>query len=525
MALMDSPRSVDSDTEAEMSKVRFLQKAMAEQSSMGTFGSLSGLESPDYGRYTPRAGLSTRNVKRYSLISTSSESSLSPAWRAPAFSSPKSSSTTPTAHMCPFSVTLGDDDAMSPSASPLDNQFKKSERWAALTPRIAHSTQCERKEGKTASSITTWSTLATSTPSGSSSTENTENLSFFALSSPFKVTPLSTSTSSKGDTVNIENIAFRHSIATDTPQMRTKIGDHENSILTPTTDPSTTQSHLSIHFSSTESPSADHFADHNGENLIPNLDSPSTTNIGCLVDLNESSITSKAIEDDEETRTIRLERVNKQFADFGIVESKDPLENALDANNTFIVSNSIEKSTSFSISRAKEEEDSLDMSLSETTISRLAYPSKSSFGERENVENVETKAQHESDERKNESEISPQISELKTHEEGTHKYSREMTVALFNVLCDKEADRTSPKWLRPIRPLFTFEDLLVLVLRESARDVSQQTLLDETLMNAMETGQVEAIDLQEDEYDDDQKEIVTRLYRASAEMFSSIVSH
>lgn len=482
---VDSPRSDNDDMDHETLTSMFLAKVRAEEAAGGSYGKLTGLASPDYASYTPKADLSTRNVQRYSLISSSSDGSSSPmssAWRAPAFASPSLKSGASRTPSCPYSISLVDDE-LSSSLSPLDSALSKNARWAANSPQASsNGTSYSR------SALNSWTTISASTPSETSSTDNTQNLSW--SSSPFKATPQSTTNKEN----RLPNISSLSSVAS-TPK-------------TPASDGLT-----------------DRFAQELTNTLTPSLASQSpATAVSPQIpstSLNLSSISrnNSATKETQSNKGAPKEVASLIDLDASFSAQEPTSANSTDFDtlthglNTFTIAGGFPSATS------PESGVELDSSLSETTISNLnsffppkpvaAPPSEPIIAPSKNRRSSRVS-------------LVPAPSTLVEEDVPKHFEDNnlaEMARVLKSVLCDT-AKLSRESWLRPIRPLFTFEDLLALALGPMSSDTNQQALMDDALLEMMETGDVEALDLQEDD-----ETTITRLYRASPEIFALAASN
>lgn len=491
LSFVDSPRSDNEDLDQVTLTSRFLAKVRAEEEAGGSYGKLTGLASPEYGRYTPKAGLSTRNVQRYSLISNSSDGSASPmtsAWRAPAFASPSFKSGSARTPSCPYSISLVDDE-LSSSISPLDSALSNNARWAANSPQASTNGSSYPR-----STLNSWSTTISSTPSGTSSSENTQTMSW--SSSPFKFTP-QPSTQKENHSPNLLSTIY-------TP--KTPAHDGLSKEFAQTLSQSTTPSGLPQSPSTLVSPPSN-IASFNLSSLSRNNSATKdvqvakhdSTNIASLVDLNGSFSNQQG--SDSTSSPSYNTSVQREF---------DSLTQGVGVFSL---------SSQFAVGESSEVGPELDSSLSETTISNLnAFIPQNKTETRKTTETgVSTAPKSVSSARVSLLPAPTSYSEEVVAPKESKEKVTEMMRILMDVMCDT-VNISREAWLKPIRPLFTFEDLLALSLGSSASEAAQQELMDDALITLMESGEVEALDLQED----DEQASVTRLYRASAESFSPI---
>lgn len=480
----NSQLSDSEDMDQETLTSMFLAKVRAEEAAGGSYGKLTGLASPEYSRYTPKAGLSTRNVQRLSLTSTSSDGSTSP-WRAPAFTSPSLKSSSSRTSSCLYSISLVDDD-LSSSLSPLDSTLSKNARWASNSPHGA-SSGSSYPQG----TLNSWSTTMVSTPPGSSSSENTQTLSW--TNSPFKFTPQS---SAQKENHLPNTLATVYTPKTPGPAGLTeRFAQHSSQASTPSFAP---QSPLSV------GPSEETIGDLRSSPHISGLQQAQVAadafNDACLVDLDGSFNVRTTSPTDSNGAKV-------------VTDTQREFESLTQGFNTFSMA------SSFPTVESPESSAELDSSLSETTISNLKpfYQAKleSTKPTSKRISLVGVPASV------------PSTTSLSNQQPIASKVSTdsltEMVRLLTSVLCDAANTSKDAPCLKPIRPIFTFEDLLALVLGSASYDTSQQELVDDALIELMESGDAEALDLQEGE----DNSSVTRLYRASAERFvqALTVSH
>ena len=481
----DSPMSDNEGLDHETLTSRFLAKVRAEEEAGGSYGKLTGLASPDYGRYTPKSGLSTRNVQRYSLISNSSDGSASPmtsAWRAPAFASPSLKSGSARTPSCLYSISLVDDE-LSSSISPLDSAIKNNARWAANSPQASSNGSSYPR-----STLNSWSTTMASTPSGTSSTENTQTMSW--SSSPFKFTPQSTHQKENHSpnllsTIYTPKTPAHDGLSKEFAQTLSSTSTPSAIPQSPTNFASTPSNIASLNHSTTSR--------NNSATKDAQAAQQESTNVACLVDL-DGSFSQHQSSDSTYSPT------NNAF------HSQNGFESLTQGVGAFSLSGQ------FSSLESTETGVELDSSLSETTISNLnAYlPQKKSEPTTSTVLKS-SPLPHAS--------LLPVTSSF-NEEVAAPRESKEnmdeMMRLLMNVMCDT-TKISREKWLKPIRPIFTFDDLVELSLGAVASNDPQLEVMDDALLILMESGEVEALDLQEDE------EIgsVVRIYRASTECFTS----
>lgn len=445
-----------------------LTRVRLEHDPGASYGRITGLDSPEHTRYTPKIQLKDRESKRYSLISQSSDSfSYSPSsdWKPSAIETPSFRGNQTRLTPSLYAVTVGSDSPY----STLDQVFDLTGKWQPDSPQAAQDSTSPIYKP-----ITMWSTVSPSSASVSSS-ENTQTISWSRT--PFKAPQISQSQKENHSPTVLTSVSKdAHATSSYSKRERGRLS------FVPA---SASSSPFSVSISS-EKPRSPIVPQLNIAQQIVRPQSSPLTHVGCLVDLNDGYESNLAHQEDENTITIRL----------ALKQEMESLGAAMIEGNTQNVVSEASVGPSSEEMPVAIESDAPQVS-SMVRLEDSSSPARSiASGSGETTELL----------------FHSPLPNSAVNDSIEEDFDVGVADAIVRLLCDMSVE--TPKWMNSVRSMFSFETISNILIQLKQVHPNRINSIEASLVRLLEQGDVEGLDLQENGGNEP-----IRLFRASSDLF------
>lgn len=477
-----------SEEDLETKTFSLLQKVRLEQDARGDFPGYGHLDSPINSKASPKLAFLDTEVRKFEY----SAAATSKPWAPSDISTPGSKYANSRFPISAYGMTLNSDSPMSTSSPTTMATFSPKQHWSSLTPQTAKGISFST------SALSAWITINSTSPSVNSSTENTQTMTWTSRT-PFKVAaysgaqkenclPNDSKSMLSPKLVPTSLSAFCTESPVSSPQI---VFAMSPSVAMPPLSPASPKS---IGWDDT-SASVGPMTSSPAHQAQPKSDS---MHVGCLVDLDGSFSQNATLQEDECTRTIRLE-VQREMQSLGqefVTASINPallLDSTLIEEPISAESDSTMTEATLAADVVESKEDSRSVSSNNTSLAISSLSAQS-------VPAAAAEA----------STVNLMVKEIQSMEE--------LADGILDLMCD--VGFQAEAWLAQLRAMYTRDQIITLLQVQFDLNSSNISVLDESLERLMVDGSIEAF-----EVTDPGLETPVRLYRASEERFEAAKLH